>query len=54
MNERYVPINKGNYSMDSPEREARFHEYLGEAWPEGYREYRRNWAEWPKRQYLAD
>ena len=54
MNERYVPINKGNYSMDTPEREARFHEYLGEAWPEGYREYRRNWAEWPRRQHVAD
>jgi radical SAM protein with 4Fe4S-binding SPASM domain len=54
MNERYVPINKGNYSMDTPEREARFQEYLGEAWPEGFREYRRNWAEWPQRQHVAD
>lgn len=54
MNERYVPINKGNYSMDTAEREARFHEYLGEAWPEGYREYRQNWATWPKAGHVAD
>lgn len=54
MSERYVPINKGNYSMDTPEREARFHEYLGEAWPDGYREYRRNWIEWPRHQHVAD
>ncbi len=54
MNTRYVPINKGNYSMDTPEREARFHEYLGEAWPEGYKAYRRNWIEWAKTQRVAD
>ena len=54
MTERYVPINKGNYSMDTEEREARFYEYLGEAWPEGYREYRRNWSEWPNSGHVAD
>ena len=27
-----IPINKGNYSMDTPEREARFHRYLSEGW----------------------
>lgn len=54
MSERYVPINKGNYSMDTPEREARFHECLGEAWPDGYAEYRKNWAEWPTKGHVAD
>lgn len=54
MTERYVPINKGNYSMDTAEREARFHEHLGEAWPAGYREYRSNWVAWPKQGHLAD
>ena len=54
MSERYVPINKGNYSMDTAEREARFYEYLGEAWPEGYKEYRRNWSQWPTNGYVAD
>lgn len=54
MSDRYVPINKGNYSMDTPEREAAFDRNLGGAWPEGYAEYRRNWADYPKRQFLSD
>lgn len=54
MTERYVPINKGNYSMDTEEREARFHEYLGEGWQEEYRVYRRNWSEWARTQNVAD
>lgn len=54
MNDRYVPINKGNYSMDTPEREALFEQYRGEAWPEGYSEYRRNWSEYPKRQFVSE
>ncbi|HEY4372675.1 MAG TPA: radical SAM/SPASM domain-containing protein [Burkholderiales bacterium] len=54
MNQRYVPINKGNYSMDTPEREARFHEKLGSDWPEGYAKYRSDWAENAKNQVVAD
>ena len=54
MTERYVPINKGNYSMDTAEREERFYAYLGEGWEEEYRAYRRNWSEWAKTQYVAD
>src|SRR6266700_2730965 len=49
-----IPINKGNYSMDTPEREARFHDYLAEGWEEGYRTYRQNWIDWAKLQYVAD
>lgn len=54
MNDRYVPINKGNYSMDAPERETAFETNRGEAWPEGYAEYRRNWAELPKQQRVSE
>src|SRR5512135_34132 len=54
MTERYVPINKGNYSMDTAEREERFYAYLGEGWEEEYRAYRRNWSEWARTQYVAD
>jgi radical SAM protein with 4Fe4S-binding SPASM domain len=45
MSERYVPINKGNYSMDTPEREAKFEEYRGEGWEAEYRDYRTKWSE---------
>lgn len=29
MNTKYIPINKGNYSMDTAEREKLFDEYRG-------------------------
>jgi len=54
MTERYIPINKGNYSMDTDEREARFEDYRGEGWPKGYAEYRRNWVEYPKKQFVPE
>ena len=54
MNERYVPINKGNYSMDTEEREARFEANRGDGWETEYAEYRRNWAEYPQQQHVSD
>lgn len=54
MNVRYVPINKGNYSMDTPERLAEFERKLGGAWPEGYAEYRRAWSQNPGNQNVTD
>jgi len=52
--DRHTPINKGNYSMDSPEREELFEKYKGEGWEEGYREYRRNWVEFAKEKHVSD
>jgi radical SAM protein with 4Fe4S-binding SPASM domain len=52
--DRYVPINKGNYSMDTAEREARFDENLGGAWPEGYAAYRRSWSKNPREQLVSE
>jgi radical SAM protein with 4Fe4S-binding SPASM domain len=54
MNVRYVPINKGNYSMDTAERQAEFDRKLGSAWPEGYAEYRREWSRNPGDQLVSD
>jgi radical SAM protein with 4Fe4S-binding SPASM domain len=54
VSERYVPINKGNYSMDTAEREAAFQQKLGEAWPEGYADYRRGWSDYPEDQFVSD
>ena len=54
MTDRYVPINKGNYSMDTAEREAAFDQSLGAAWPEGYADYRRAWSEYPKSEFVSD
>lgn len=45
-----IPINKGNYSMDSEEREKLFHQNLSQGWSQGYQEYRRQWKLRPAQQ----
>lgn len=54
MNTRNVPINKGNYSMDTVEREALFEQCRGDGWEAEYAEYRRNWSEYPQQQQVSD
>lgn len=54
MNQRNVPINKGNYSMDTAEREALFEQYRGEGWEAEYAEYRRHWSEYAQQQHISD
>ena len=49
-----TPINKGNYSMDTPERETLFEKHRGEAWPEGYRKYRSDWVEFAENKTVPD
>jgi len=49
-----VPINKGNYSFETPEREALFESYRSEGWEDEYRAYRKNWQEYPKTQQVSD
>lgn len=54
MTQRNVPINKGNYSMDTPEREALFEQYRGEGWEAEYRDYRAKWSELAKTQTVSE
>ena len=54
MPERYIPINKGNYSIESPEREEIFERYRGEGWEEGYKTYRTNWTKYAKDQHVSE
>ncbi len=53
-NSKYVPINKGNYSMDTKERDELFEKNKSLGWEEGYKAYRKNWNDFPKRQYVSD
>jgi len=53
MQEKNIPINKGNYTMEPPEREKQFESYRGEGWEELYREYRKNWSEYPRNQHVS-
>lgn len=50
---KVTPINKGNYSMDTLEREELFERYRGDGWESEYRDYRRHWTEFPEKQYVA-
>ncbi len=54
MNNRDIPINKGNYSLDTVEREKIFEAYRAEGWEKEYKEYRKNWEEYPKSQFVSD
>lgn len=49
-----IPINKGNYYMETDEREALFEKYRSEGWEEEYREYRKKWVENAKRQEVSE
>lgn len=51
---RYVPINKGNYSMEIPEREALFEKNRGLGWEAEYKKYRDNWSSFPEKQFIAE
>lgn len=51
---RNVPINKGNYDMDTKERLDLFESKRAAGWEEEYKRYRNHWEEYPKQQYVAD
>lgn len=50
----YIPINKGNYSLDTPEREAAFERLRAGDRPADYAEYRRLWTDLPRATELRD
>lgn len=52
--ERYIPINKGHFDLEPPERTAAFSAKLARGWEEAYATYRRNWEEFPKQGHVAD
>jgi len=54
MSEKYIPINKGNYSMDSIDREKSFEYYRGLGWEEEYALYRKNWTDFAKEKIISD
>ena len=49
-----VPINKGNYSLDTNEREDLFEQYRGGGWEKEYHQYRLNWSTYPQNQIISD
>lgn len=54
MNHDITPINKGNYSMETDERNALFDQYRGEGWETEYKKYRRDWSENAKNKIVTN
>ena len=53
MTQYNIPINKGNYSMDTHERDVEFEKNKSTGWEEGYKEYRK-WYDYPKSKTISD
>ncbi|MBE7438839.1 MAG: SPASM domain-containing protein [Spirochaetales bacterium] len=52
--EKYIPINKGHFELEPPERIAAFAKKLGSGWETEYADYRRMWRELPEKQIVRD
>ncbi len=52
--DKNIPINKGNYSMDSDERDKQFEKNKSIGWEEEYNIYRKNWIDFPKSQFVSE
>lgn len=50
----HVPINKGQFTLETPERAAAFERNRGAGVEEAYRENRRQWEDFPKRGFVSD
>ncbi|NHQ59200.1 radical SAM protein [Chlorobium sp. BLA1] len=52
--ERYIPINKGHFDLDTPDRTRAFSEKLAQGWEKEYEEYRRLWVDLAKTRQIRD
>ena len=52
--ENYIPINKGQFTLETAARISSFEEYRGSGVAEAYKENRQYWEEHPRRQYVSD
>lgn len=50
----YTPINKGQFTLEPPDREADFERKRGFGVEAAYRENRRQWTDYPRQQYVAE
>ena len=49
---KIIPINKGNYSLDTEDRDKEFFKNLSLDWEKEYRVYRSKWSEYAKKQFV--
>ena len=53
LGEQVIPINKGHFDLDTPDRIDEFHARLGRNWDQ-YEEYRHSWFHYPSKQIVRD
>ena len=51
---KYIPINKGQFALDTQERKIAFSNKLSEGWKDGYKDYRNQWGELPLKSEVRD
>jgi radical SAM protein with 4Fe4S-binding SPASM domain len=51
--EKYIPINKGHFELDTVERTKEFSSKLATGWEDEYKEYRNKWETLPKNRELT-
>jgi len=51
---KHIPINKGNYSMDTQEREVKFEAFRAEGWEDEYQTYRSDWVTNAQQQQVSE
>lgn len=54
MSAKHIPINKGNYSMDTQEREVKFEAFRAEGWEDEYQTYRSDWVTNAQQQQVSE
>jgi radical SAM protein with 4Fe4S-binding SPASM domain len=53
-NDKYIPVNKGHFDLDSEERAKEFSRKLAFGWEKEYEEYRRLWHDAPQNRLILD
>lgn len=53
-NNKEIPINKGNYSMETIERDEEYEKKLSSGWEKDYNQYRSDWIKFPKNQIISE
>jgi radical SAM protein with 4Fe4S-binding SPASM domain len=49
-----IPVNKGQFFLESEERIKEFEKKRSEGWGEDYFEYRKNWYKFPEKQFISE
>lgn len=50
----YIPINKGQFTLEPPQRIAEFESNRGHGCEQAYKENRQQWSDFPQQQFVAD